>query len=46
MGWHHVRLIMEGYEVKEERLQMTEPKPYQLNFDLSPDSPKTVAGGG
>jgi eukaryotic-like serine/threonine-protein kinase len=42
MGWHHVRLIMEGYEVKEERLQLTEPKPYQLNFDLSPTAQKPL----
>jgi eukaryotic-like serine/threonine-protein kinase len=42
MGWHQLRLIMVGYEVKEEHLQMTEPRPYQLNFDLTPTAKKPL----
>jgi eukaryotic-like serine/threonine-protein kinase len=42
MGWHQIRLLMEGYEAKEEHLQLSELRPYQLSFDLTPTAKKPV----
>jgi eukaryotic-like serine/threonine-protein kinase len=36
LGWHQVRLTMEGFSANEEHLQLKEAKPYQFNFELKP----------
>ncbi len=36
LGWHQVRLTMEGFSTNEEHLQLNEAKPYQFNFELKP----------
>jgi tRNA A-37 threonylcarbamoyl transferase component Bud32 len=42
VGWHQLRLVLEGYGEKEEHIQLGESKPYQLSYELKPQLKKPV----
>jgi hypothetical protein len=42
VGWHQLRLVLEGHGEKEEHIQLSEPRQYQLRFELKPQINRPV----
>jgi serine/threonine protein kinase len=42
VGWHQLRLVLEGYGEKEEHIQLSEPRLYPLRIELKPQINRPV----